>query len=84
MRCKMPIVFLVTFFLALNIAARAQNASMNEDERSAAADLLQATNQDRSSQGLEALHPDAALSKAAWEHARAHGGIGNAVASAAG
>ena len=70
MRCRIPIVFLVTFFLVLTVVARAQNTSMNEDERSAAADLLQATNQDRSSQGLEPLHPDPALTKAAWEHAQ--------------
>ena len=70
MRCKMLIVFLATFFLTLNVVARAQNTSMNDDERSAAADLLQATNQDRSSQGLESLHPDSALTKAAWKHAQ--------------
>ena len=70
MRCRMPMVLLATFFLALSVVARAQNTSMNDDERSAAADLLQATNQDRSSQGLEPLHPDPALTKAAWEHAQ--------------
>ena len=70
MRCRMPIVFLVTFFVVLSAAARAQSTQMNEVERSAAADLLQATNQDRSSQGLEPLHPDPALTKAAWEHAQ--------------
>jgi hypothetical protein len=67
---RVPIVFLVTFLLTLSGFARAQNASMNEDERSAAADLLQATNQDRSSQGLEPLHPDPALTQAALEHAQ--------------
>jgi len=70
MRCRMPIVFLATLFLVLTLVARAQNTSMNDDERSAAADLLQATNQDRSSQGLEPLRPDPALTKAAWEHAQ--------------
>ena len=63
-------VLLATFFLALTVVARAQNSQMNDDERSAAADLLQATNQDRSSQGLEPLRPDPALSRAAWEHAQ--------------
>ena len=67
---RMQIVLLVTSFLVLTAAALAQNTSMNDEERSAAADLLQATNQDRSSQGLEPLHPDAALTKAAWEHAQ--------------
>ncbi|HEY5253029.1 MAG TPA: CAP domain-containing protein [Acidobacteriaceae bacterium] len=63
-------IVLATLFLALTVGARAQNASMNDDERNAAADLLQATNQDRSTQGLEPLHPDAALTKAAWDHAQ--------------
>jgi len=66
----MPIVFLLMVFLVLTVLARAQNTQMNEDERSAAADLLQATNQDRSLHGLERLHPNPALTKAAWEHAR--------------
>ncbi|MGB6303826.1 MAG: CAP domain-containing protein [Acidobacteriaceae bacterium] len=70
MRCRKPMVLLATFFLALTVVARAQNSQMNDDERSAAADLLQATNQDRSSQGLEPLRPDPALSRAAWEHAQ--------------
>jgi uncharacterized protein YkwD len=71
-------LFLMTIFLALTVAARAQNPQMNEDEKSAAADLLQATNEDRSSQGLGPLHPDAALTKAALEHAQrmvASGGL---------
>ena len=63
-------LFLMTILLALTVAARAQNPQMNEDEKSAAADLLQATNEDRSSQGLGPLHPDAALTKAALEHAQ--------------
>ncbi|MHB1938790.1 MAG: CAP domain-containing protein [Acidobacteriaceae bacterium] len=70
MRFKKPVLFLTTFFLALTVAARAQNSSMNDAERGAAADLLQATNQDRSSQGLQPLRPDPALTKAAWEHAQ--------------
>lgn len=70
MRCRMPIVLLVTCFLLFMVAAHAQDSSMNNDERSAAADLLQATNQDRSTHGLEPLHPNAALTKAAWEHAQ--------------
>ena len=70
MRFKKPVLFLTTFFLSLTIAARAQNSSMNDAERSAAADLLQATNQDRSSQGLPPVHADRALTKAAWEHAQ--------------
>jgi hypothetical protein len=70
MRCRISVVFLAAFLLAMNVAARAQNTSMNDDERSSAADLLQATNQDRSSQGLEPLHPNAELTKAAWEHAK--------------
>jgi Cysteine-rich secretory protein family len=70
MRVMKTILILMTWFLVLTVVARAQNASMNDEERSAAADLLQATNQDRSSQGLEALHPDPALTKAAWEHAQ--------------
>jgi hypothetical protein len=61
---------LVIFALAMTVVARAQKTSMNDDERSAAADLLQATNQDRSSQGLEPLHPNAELTTAAWEHAQ--------------
>jgi uncharacterized protein YkwD len=68
MRVKKPVLFLMTLFVALTVVARAQTTSMNGDERSAAADLLQATNQDRSSQGLEPLRPDPALTKAAREH----------------
>ncbi|MES2222074.1 MAG: CAP domain-containing protein, partial [Acidobacteriota bacterium] len=67
---RMQIVFLVTTVLVVTAAALAQNTSMNDKERSAAADLLQATNQDRSSQGLQPLHPDPALTRAAWEHAQ--------------
>lgn len=70
MRCRIPVVFLTTIVLAMTVVVRAQNTSMNDEERSAAADLLQATNQDRSSQGLEALHPNQELTKAAWEHAQ--------------
>jgi hypothetical protein len=70
MRCRLPIVSMMTFALVMTVVARAQNSSMNDDERSAAADLLQATNQDRSSQGLEPLHPNTELTKAAWEHAQ--------------
>ncbi|HET9100282.1 MAG TPA: CAP domain-containing protein, partial [Acidobacteriaceae bacterium] len=69
MRRKIPIVFLLMFFLVLTVVV-AQTTSMNNDERSAAADLLQATNQDRSSHGLEPLHSNPELTKAAWEHAR--------------
>ena len=46
------------------------NSGMNETERSAAANLLQATNQDRSAHGLGILRPDPLLTKAAWEHAK--------------
>ncbi|MGO8718328.1 MAG: CAP domain-containing protein [Acidobacteriaceae bacterium] len=73
MRFKKPVVFLTAFFLALTFAARAQSdsgPSMNEMEQGAAADLLQATNQDRSSQGLQPIHTDWALTRAAWDHAR--------------
>lgn len=70
MRFIKPILFLLLFFLALTFAAWAQSTSMTDDEQSAAADLLQATNQDRSSQGLEPLRSDPALTKAAWEHAQ--------------
>lgn len=73
MRFKKPVVFLATFFLALTLAARAQSdasAAINQMERGAAADLLQATNQDRSSQGLQPIHTDWALTKAAEEHAQ--------------
>jgi uncharacterized protein YkwD len=73
MRFKKPGVLLTAFFLALTFAARAQtnsSLSVNEMEQGAAADLLQATNQDRSSQGLQPIHTDWALTKAAWEHAQ--------------
>lgn len=46
------------------------SATMSPTERSAAADLLEATNQDRSAQGLPILHPDPMLTKAAWKHAQ--------------
>ncbi len=74
MRSTKPALFLTIVFLALPFPARSQSdaphSSMNETERSAAADLLQATNQDRSSQGLLPVHSDRALTQAAWEHAR--------------
>ncbi len=74
MRFKRTSLFLTAAILALTCVTRAQdnqqNSSMNDRERSAAADLLQATNQDRSAQGLQPLHPDPALTNAAWEHAQ--------------
>jgi hypothetical protein len=67
-------MFLIAATLALTCMARArgdqQNSFMNDKERSAADALLQATNQDRSAQGLQPLHSDRALTKAAWEHAQ--------------
>lgn len=68
------VLFLAVFSLALTFLAQAQNvrqtAYMNDAERSAAADLLQATNQDRSSQGLQPIRSSRALTNAAWIHAR--------------
>jgi uncharacterized protein YkwD len=73
MRCRKPVLLLTAFSLALTFAAEAQNessASMNQAEWNAAADLLQATNQDRSSHGLQPIRTNWALTKAAWEHAQ--------------
>lgn len=74
MRFKRTSLFLTAAILALTCVARAQgdrqNFSMNDRERSAAADLLQATNRDRLTQGLQPVHSDQALTRAAWDHAQ--------------
>ncbi|MGB8479087.1 MAG: CAP domain-containing protein [Acidobacteriaceae bacterium] len=70
MRCRMRVLLLTIFVVTWTLAARAQRSSMNGMERSAAADLVQAANQDRSSRGLPPVHADRALTQAAWEHAQ--------------
>jgi uncharacterized protein YkwD len=74
MRFNQASLFLTATILVLTCMARAQgdrqNFFMNDRERSATADLLQATNQDRSAQGLQPLHSDPALTNASWEHAQ--------------
>jgi uncharacterized protein YkwD len=73
MRFKKPGVLVATFFLALTLAAQAQSdagSSLIQMDRNKAADLLQATNQDRSSHGLQPIHTDWTLEKAAEEHAQ--------------
>lgn len=74
MRFKSISLFFTAAILALTCMAQAQgdwqNSSMNDRARSAAANLLQATNQDRLGQGLQPVHPDRALTRAAWEHAQ--------------
>ncbi|MGH9616973.1 MAG: CAP domain-containing protein [Acidobacteriaceae bacterium] len=71
---KKPLLFVIALFLALTFSMQAQNTRqssyMNEAEQSAAADLLQATNQDRSSQGLQPIRSSRALTNAAWLHAQ--------------
>ena len=67
-------LILAAFLSAQIFAVQAQGepptSTMTPTERTAAASLLQATNQDRSAQGLPILHPDPMLTKAAWEHAQ--------------
>ncbi len=70
MRFKKQAIFPTVFFLAWTFAARAEHSSMNKTERNAAADLVRAANQDRSSRGLPPVHADRALTQAAWEHAQ--------------
>lgn len=69
MRRKIPVLLLTMLVVAWPVAARSQRSSMNETERDAAAELVQAANQDRSSRGLPPVHADRALTQAAWEHA---------------
>lgn len=70
-------LFLTTFLFVLPCFALAQSGShgssgshMTQAERAAAANLLAATNQDRSAHGLQILHMDPMLTEAAWDHAR--------------
>lgn len=70
MHIKKPVLLLTMMVVPLTFAARAQRSSMNGTERNAAADLVQAANQDRSSRGLPPVHADRALTQAAWEHAQ--------------
>jgi uncharacterized protein YkwD len=69
--------YFAIFCLMLGLTAQAQNdsqnasaAAMTSAERSAAAELFQAANQDRASQGLSPLRHDSALTQAAWDHAQ--------------
>ena len=70
MRFKNSVLLLTALFLVLRCTARAQNFTMNESEQRAAAELLQATNEDRSTRGLQPVREDPMLMKAAWEHAQ--------------
>jgi hypothetical protein len=70
-------VFLAVFCLALSFSVRAQNdlqnmgaTAMTPAEQSAAAELIQSANEDRVPDNLQPLHPDPALTKAAWLHAQ--------------
>jgi uncharacterized protein YkwD len=69
MRRKILVLFLTMLVVAWPVAACSQRSSMNETERDAAAELVQAANQDRISRGLPPVHADRALTQAAWEHA---------------
>ncbi len=69
MRRKIPVLLLTMLVVAWPVAARSQRSSMNETERNAAADLVLAANEDRSSRGLPPVRADRALTQAAWEHA---------------
>lgn len=70
MGCNKPVLWLSTMFVvAWPLLAHAQRSSMNETERNASAELVQAANQDRASRGLPPVHADRALTQAAWEHA---------------
>lgn len=70
MRFKNSVQLLTALFLVLTCAARAQNFTMNDSEQRAAAELLQATNEDRSAHGLQPVREDPMLTKAAWDHAQ--------------
>lgn len=73
MHIKSPVLWLTLIFLLAGVAwsqTDSSNSAMDQTERGAAAELLQATNQDRSSQGLQPVREDPTLTKAAWEHAQ--------------
>ncbi len=68
-------ILLISFCLALSFAGHAQSDSsgspaMNPTEQRAAEEIFQAANQDRAPNHLQPLRRDAALDKAAWQHAQ--------------
>ncbi len=68
---KPGIFCLLPLFLICSLRSHAQqNSSMSDRERSAAAALFEAANQDRASQQLKPLRLDPLLTEAAWRHAQ--------------